>query len=159
VSSLAVDAVTASREAAIDELARTMLEREFGDVVIGEDDRPVGIVTDRDVALAVARFDDLTELVAEDVVTVDPVTIHEVATAVDIPATMAEGDVRRIPVADLFGGAPGFSEQGSPLRAWPNASPVRSRRARAAWEMSRTPTGTRSRRSPPSRDLRRAAGG
>jgi CBS domain-containing protein len=100
VSNLAVDVVTASRETAVKELARMMLEQELGDVVIAEDDRPVGIVTDRDIALAVARYDDLTELTAEDVMTADPVTIHEDATAIDLPATMAEGFVRRIPVVD-----------------------------------------------------------
>jgi CBS domain-containing protein len=100
VRNLAVDVVTAGRETAVRELARMMLEQELGDVVIAEDDRPVGIVTDRDIALAVARHDDLSELAAEDVMTADPVTIHEDATAVDLPATMAEGYVRRVPVVD-----------------------------------------------------------
>jgi CBS domain-containing protein len=77
-----------------------MLDEELGDLVIAEDDRPVGIVTDRDVALAVARYDDLSTLTAADVMTPDPVTIHHDATAVDLPATMAEGRVRRIPVVD-----------------------------------------------------------
>ncbi|MFC6987755.1 CBS domain-containing protein [Haloplanus sp. GCM10025708] len=77
-----------------------MLDEELGDLVIAEDDKLVGIVTDRDIALAVARYDDLSELTAEDVMTPDPVTTHEDATAVDLPATMAEGRVRRIPVVD-----------------------------------------------------------
>ncbi|WP_152041139.1 CBS domain-containing protein [Salinigranum salinum] len=100
VSNLAVDVVTASRDTSVKELAQTMLDEELGDVVIAADDKPVGIVTDRDIALAVARYDDLTELTAEDVMTADPVTIHEDATAVDLPATMADGFVRRIPVVD-----------------------------------------------------------
>ena len=100
VKTLAVDVVTAPADASIGEIARTMLEEELGDVVIAEDDRPVGIVTDRDVALAVARYDDLDGLTAADVMTPDPVTIHEDATAVDLPARMAEGRVRRIPVVD-----------------------------------------------------------
>jgi len=100
VKTLAVDVVTASRETPVRELARTMLEEELGDLVIAEDDRPVGIVTDRDVALAVARHGDVSELTAADVMTADPVTIHEDATAVDLPAAMAEGGVRRIPVVD-----------------------------------------------------------
>ena len=97
---LAVDVVTASTDASVKDLARTMLEEELGDLVIAEDDKPVGIVTDRDIALAVARYDDLSELTAEDIMTPDPVTIHEDATAVDLPATMADGRVRRIPVVD-----------------------------------------------------------
>lgn len=90
----------ASTDVSVKELAQTMLEEEPGDLVIVEDDKPVGIVTDRDVALAVARYDDLSELTAEDVMTPDPMTIHEDATAVDLPATMAEGRGRRIPVVD-----------------------------------------------------------
>jgi len=100
VKTLAVDVTTASKETSVRDLARTMLEEELGDLVIAEDDRPVGIVTDRDVALAVAQHDDLDDLTAEDVMTPDPVTIHEDATAVDLPARMAEGRVRRIPVVD-----------------------------------------------------------
>ncbi|MUV56475.1 CBS domain-containing protein [Halogeometricum sp. CBA1124] len=100
VSNLAVEAETANRETALKELARTMADEELGDLVIVEDDEPVGIVTDRDIALAVAHHDDLTELTAADVMTSDPVTIHEDATAVDLPATMADGAVRRIPVVD-----------------------------------------------------------
>ena len=100
VESLAVDVETARKDTPLRELARRMLDEELGDLVIAEDDRPVGIVTDRDIALAVARDDDLDALTAADVMTPDPVTIHRDATAVDLPATMAEGRVRRIPVVD-----------------------------------------------------------
>ncbi|AXG06383.1 CBS domain-containing protein [Haloplanus rubicundus] len=100
VENLAVGVVTASADASVKDLARTMLDEELGDLVIAEDDKPVGIVTDRDIALAVARYDDLSELTAEDIMTPDPVTIQEDATAVDLPATMADGRVRRIPVVD-----------------------------------------------------------
>jgi len=100
VKTLAVDVTTASKDTSVRDLARTMLEEELGDLVIAEDDRPVGIVTDRDIALAVAQHDDFDGLTAEDVMTPDPVTIHEDATAVDLPARMAEGRVRRIPVVD-----------------------------------------------------------
>ena len=100
VESLAVDVETARKDTPLRELARRMLDEELGDLVIAEDDRPIGIVTDRDIALAVARDDDLDALTAGDVMTPDPVTIHRDATAVDLPATMAEGRVRRIPVVD-----------------------------------------------------------
>jgi CBS domain-containing protein len=100
VKNLAVEVVTAHRDTTLKELARTMADEELGDLVIAEDDVPVGIVTDRDIALAVAHHDDLSELTAADVMTSDPVTIHEDATAVDLPATMADGAVRRIPVVD-----------------------------------------------------------
>lgn len=100
VKTLAVDVVTASTAASVRELAQTMLDEELGDVVIAEDGTPVGIVTDRDIALTVARHDDLSGLTAGDIMTPDPVTIHEDATAVELPAAMADGQVRRIPVVD-----------------------------------------------------------
>ena len=100
VKHLAVNAVTVSKDTSVPELAQTMQDEELGDLIIAEDDTPIGIVTDRDIALAVAQYDDLSELTAAGIMTPDPVTIHEDATAVDLPATMAEGRVRRIPVVD-----------------------------------------------------------
>jgi CBS domain-containing protein len=103
VKTLAVEPETALPNTPLDDLARTMREEGLGDLIVVEGDRPVGIVTDRDIAMAVAEFDDLTELTAEAVMTPDPVTIREDAGAVDLPATMAEGRVRRIPVVDEDG--------------------------------------------------------
>jgi CBS domain-containing protein len=100
VKNLAVDVITAGPDASAKELAQTMLDEELGDLVIAENDKPVGIVTDRDIALAVARYDNLSEVTAEDIMTPDPVTINEDATAVNLPATMAEHRVRRMPVVD-----------------------------------------------------------
>jgi len=109
VKNLAVDVVTTSKDTSIKDLAQTMLDEELGDLVVAEDNRPIGIVTDRDIALAVARYDDLTDLSAEDIMTPDPVTIHEDATAVDLPKTMAQGRVRRIPVVDDDGALVGIA--------------------------------------------------
>jgi CBS domain-containing protein len=103
VENLAVEVVTASTDTSVTDLARTMLEEDLGDLVIAADGRPVGIVTDRDIALAVARHDDLSGLTAGDLMTPDPVTIRADATAVELPATMAETRVRRIPVVDDAG--------------------------------------------------------
>lgn len=100
VKNLAVEPVTARSDTSVKDLATTMWEEELGDLVITEDDEPVGIVTDRDIVIAFAQHDDLEDLVAEDIMATDPVTIHEDATAVDLPATMAEHAVRRIPVVN-----------------------------------------------------------
>lgn len=100
VKTLAVDVVSASPDTPVRSLALTMRDEALGDLRITADDRPVGIVTDRDIALAVAELSDVEDLVASDLMTEDPVTIHEDATAVDLPAWMVEGHVRRIPVVD-----------------------------------------------------------
>ncbi|AFK21063.1 CBS domain-containing protein (plasmid) [Haloferax mediterranei ATCC 33500] len=109
VKNIAVDAMTTSREASVTDLAQTMLDEQLGDLVVVEGDKPVGMVTDRDIALAVAEHDDVTQLTAEDIMTADPLTIHEDATAVDLPAKMAEGQVRRIPVVDDGGALVGIA--------------------------------------------------
>jgi CBS domain-containing protein len=109
VKTLAVDVVTATEDASLTDLAKTMLEEELGDLVIVVENKPVGIVTDRDIALALAQYDDIESLTARDVMSRDPVTIHEDATAVDLPAAMAEGRVRRIPVVDDDGNLTGIA--------------------------------------------------
>ena len=100
VENIMSDAVTAERGTSIKELAETMESEGIGDVVIAEDDRPVGIVTDRDVALAVAKHDDFEGIDADHLMTEDPVTIERDAEAIELPKRMAEGEVRRIPVVD-----------------------------------------------------------
>ena len=109
VQTLAVEVVTASRDTPVLELARTMRDEELGDLVIEEDRKPVGIVTDRDVAIALADHGDVSGLTAADVMTGDPVTILKDASAVDLPARMAEGRVRRIPVVDDDGNLTGIA--------------------------------------------------
>lgn len=100
VSTLAVEPVTAQPDTAVKELAKTMDEQGIGDVIITEDDKPVGIVTDRDIALAYGQGEDLDSMNAEDIMTEDPVTIQQDAEAVDLPKLMADEAVRRIPVVD-----------------------------------------------------------
>jgi hypothetical protein len=71
-----------------------------GAVVVTDGDEPIGIVTDRDVALSVAEHDDVGSLVVEDVMVPDPVTIHEDEEAIELSRTIGEHGVRRIPVVD-----------------------------------------------------------
>ncbi|HKL27648.1 MAG TPA: CBS domain-containing protein [Natrialbaceae archaeon] len=109
VKTLAVDVVTATKDTLLPNLATMMHEEDVGDVVIADGRKPIGIVTDRDVALAVAQYDNLADVTAENVMSTDPVTIHEDATAVDLPARMAEAGVRRIPVVDDDGDLTGIA--------------------------------------------------
>lgn len=100
VKTLAVEAVTAEKGTTIQDLARTMEEEEVGDVIIVEGDEPVGIVTDRDIALAFGRGEDLDSLKAEDLMPGDLTTISADAEADQLPKKLEEGKVRRLPVVD-----------------------------------------------------------
>lgn len=103
VGHLAVDAQTASPDTPVSELASRMADENIGDLIITEGNQPVGIVTDRDLVLAYARGEDLDALDASDVMTADPVTIHENAEDFQLPETLAESRVRRLPVVDDAG--------------------------------------------------------
>jgi CBS domain-containing protein len=106
---LAVDVVTASRTSTVPELAATMEDEQLGDLIVVEDGKPIGIVTDRDVTVAVSEHEDLSEVTAADIMSKDVVTLHEDATAVDLPAKMAEGRVRRMPLVDDDGNLTGIA--------------------------------------------------
>jgi CBS domain-containing protein len=100
VKHLAVEPVTAPPDASVPQLAGILEEAGVGSVVIESDGSPVGLVTDRDIAVAVANHDDLEELAAGDVMTEDPTTIDGDAEAVELPKRMSEARVRRLPVVD-----------------------------------------------------------
>ena len=94
------EVVTADRDATIDEIVEKLDSENVGAVVISEDSSPVGIVTDRDVALSFNQSDDLSSLTAEDVMTEDPVTLRADEEAIEISRVISEHHVRRVPVVD-----------------------------------------------------------
>ncbi|WP_435143556.1 CBS domain-containing protein [Halobaculum sp. P14] len=103
VHHLAVEPVTASPDDSVESVAETMAEDGIGDVVVTENESPVGVLTDRDVAVAYGNGRNLDELEAADVMSENPVTIEGDAEAVDLPKRMAEAGVRRLPVVDDHG--------------------------------------------------------
>lgn len=95
------DPIAATRRASIAEVASLMNENRVGSVIIEEDDRPIGIVTDRDIAMKVtAEGKDPNGVTAEDVMTKDPVTIEKDAGVYELIEHMSENEVRRMPVVD-----------------------------------------------------------
>ncbi|MBX0295684.1 CBS domain-containing protein [Haloarcula nitratireducens] len=100
---------TAHREQSAGNLATIMKEEAVGSVVIEDDDRPVGIVTDRDLTLQVLEpRRDPTEVTAEDVMTETPTTVDTEAGILEATAKMYEHAVRRMPVVDDDGTVAGI---------------------------------------------------
>lgn len=94
------EVVTATPETPVDEVVDTLERENVGAIVIAEDDEPVGIVTDRDIALAVTDVDDIGSLEAQELMTDDPVTLEADEEAIEISRTIDEHGVRRIPIVD-----------------------------------------------------------
>jgi CBS domain-containing protein len=102
VKDIAVKGVeTADPETPVPELADSMAEAGVGSIVIAVEHRPVGIVTDRDLALrALAGETDPATLVAADVMTGDPATVQSTTDELAVATEMCERGVRRMPVVD-----------------------------------------------------------
>ena len=93
--------VSASRSTTAKELAQQMGSKNVGSILITEDRRPVGIVTDRDLALAVVGEErSPAETTAVDLMSTDLVTVDVTDGVAEVCATMREHGVRRMPVMD-----------------------------------------------------------
>lgn len=95
------DVVTARPETPVAEIASTMATENVGSIVITDDESPVGIVTDRDLAVRVlAENHDPSDQLARNVMTEDVLTIDREAGFYEATELMAERGVRRLPVCD-----------------------------------------------------------
>lgn len=90
------------RTASVLDAAEAMADADIGPVlVLDEDDRLYGLLTDRDIVVrAVVPRRRLESTALGDICTVDVVTLSPSATAADAVRLMGEHAVRRIPVVD-----------------------------------------------------------
>jgi predicted transcriptional regulator/YHS domain-containing protein len=96
------------------DVARLMRDFDCGEipVVDGSAKRPVGVVTDRDIACrAVAQGSDLDELSARDCMSTPVVTVTPETSIEDCCNTMEARQIRRVPVVDQAGSCCGIVSQ------------------------------------------------
>ena len=93
--------IGASPKASIAEVASLMSEHHVGSVLVEKENRPVGIVTDRDITVEItAEGRDPDGVTVDEIMTEDPVTMPHDAGVLEVLDTMAEHSVRRIPIVD-----------------------------------------------------------
>jgi CBS domain-containing protein len=82
--------------------AKVMLDERIGDVVVVDDDgRLVGMLTDRDIALrVVAEQRDAANTAVRDICTIDPVSVRALDEIDDAERLMREHVLHRLPVID-----------------------------------------------------------
>jgi len=107
------EVVVTGRETDIREAARLMREYHVGDLLIverkGDENIPVGIVTDRDLVIEVLALDvALEKLTVADLMLTELVTVPESADLWDALATMRSRGIRRMPVVNEQGGLEGI---------------------------------------------------
>jgi CBS domain-containing protein len=95
--------VTATPRDSLAKVARLMAEHNVGTVVLTEGDRPVGIVTDRDLALGMGVERSSPEVPAQEVMICPVTTIGEHEGVFQATQYMRQNSVRRLVVVDERG--------------------------------------------------------
>jgi CBS domain-containing protein len=92
--------VTVPRDVPVLEAARCMRDRHVGSVVVVEDERPIGILTDRDIVVGVlaTAAPYLDRLLVGDVMSEPPMTARVGEDAAALLGRMRREGVRRAPV-------------------------------------------------------------
>lgn len=102
------DVVTAERSTPIATVVAEMSEKDVGSVVVVEDETPVGILTDRTIALELETNPDVTDQKAEDVISEDLVTGTTDMSIFDALQRLEDENVRRLPIVDEDGSLEGI---------------------------------------------------
>lgn len=101
VGEIANEAITATTNESVIGAAETMDIEDIGALVVEDSGTIEGVITDREITLAVAEHDgDLSGVTVEDVMTEEPHTLSENDESLTAANTMAETGIRRIPVVD-----------------------------------------------------------
>jgi CBS domain-containing protein len=91
---------TVEPEATLADAGKVMKERNVGDVVVVEYDEPVGILTDRDLAMALAVDGQSPQTPVSEVMSKPALTIREDQGVFNATQYMLGHQVRRLPVVD-----------------------------------------------------------
>ncbi len=95
---------TLGADATCTEAAVLMREEHIGAVVVEEDGRPLGVVTDRDLAVRViAAGRDPAQVRLSEVMSGEPIFVSGSRGLDQVVAAMRDGGVRRVPIVDAEG--------------------------------------------------------
>ena len=102
-----------SPDASIQEAARLMMEHDCGEIpVVDGQNRPVGVVTDRDISCrAVAQGKDPARTTVREVMSEPVVTVKPEDSVESCCQSMEENQIRRVPVVDESGSCCGMVAQ------------------------------------------------
>jgi|GEM_PF-246826 len=95
--------VTAQPDTPIATVVAEMAEQNVGSVVVVEDERPTGILTDRTICLALEDDPDVSEKTAGDLISGDLATGSTDDSVFDTLRLLRERQIRRLPIVDAEG--------------------------------------------------------
>ena len=129
---------TVTPEATVRDAARLMQEEDVGIVPVVEENRLVGLITDRDIAIRVVA-EGRSEARVRDVMSENPKSARPHDDVNEILELMGREKVRRVPITDDRGMLVGIVAQADVVREAPN-----DKRAEATIEQISTPGGKHS---------------
>lgn len=97
------DVVTANPDTPVPTVASMMEKEDIGAVIVADAEKPVGIITDRMIALLFQEPEDTFEQTAADVMTEDLVYGTAMMTVFEVLEEMGEAGIRRFPIVDEDG--------------------------------------------------------
>lgn len=98
---MTVNPVSMTSDTPIEQAAKAMSDRQIGSVVVMQHDKPLGIVTDRDIAVrAVAKGGDPAQLRLVDICSTDIAAVRPDQSVDDAINVMKSHDVKRVLVMD-----------------------------------------------------------
>ncbi len=96
----------------LQEVAKQMVENDCGEIPIVENNRLIGVITDRDICCrAVAEGKNPLDMTASEVMTSPAVSVTPETSVEDCCNTMEENQIRRVPVVDETGRCCGIVAQ------------------------------------------------
>jgi CBS domain-containing protein len=102
---VSTDLVTAKRDTPLATVAAMMNENDVGCVIVVDDDEetPIGVLTDRKIALAVESEPEIGKRTAEELVSSDLLTGRTDMTVFEALDKLKQAGVRRLPIVDEAG--------------------------------------------------------
>ena len=91
--------VTVTKDTILYEVAKIMTEKNIGSVIVVENGKPVGIITERDIVRAIGRGKKL-DTRAEEIMTASLITIKEDSPITGALALMRQFNIRHLPVVN-----------------------------------------------------------
>jgi CBS domain-containing protein len=106
---MTTDVTTLPAQTPLQEAAQVMRTRDIGDVVVADDEKLIGLVTDRDIVVrAIADGADPATTTVGSIVSTELVTVRPEDTAADAARLMRDRAVRRVLVVDEVGALAGI---------------------------------------------------
>lgn len=102
------DVVTVEPDTEITEVVEKMANEEVGSVIVLDDEHPIGVITDRSIALSLAESTDVSDRTAEDFASGEVVTGNTDMTVFDVLDQLEDNDIRRLPIVDEEGSLEGI---------------------------------------------------